>query len=192
MTPSCNARLSGLLLPLIALMALIAGGCSQPAGDAGAANPPAAKLDPVMARGEGVYYANCVACHLPAGTGLEGAFPPLAGSDFLDDRDKVIATVLYFLGSSGTINITLEGAAQATGAGLSIFIGGAIRDLVNHAAGNGVLGEALATPATGYSVVYHTEIGLLFITLIVLGPLVRTRRLGTGDTAKLGLADFPT
>lgn len=27
----------------------------------------------------------------------------------------VIATVLYFLGSSGTINITLEGAAQATG-----------------------------------------------------------------------------
>ena len=103
MTPSCNARLSGLLLPLIALMALIAGGCSQPAGDAGAANPPAAKLDPVMARGEGVYYANCVACHLPAGTGLEGAFPPLAGSDFLDDRDRVIATVLY--GNEGPITV---------------------------------------------------------------------------------------
>ncbi len=84
------------------------------------------------------------------------------------------------------------GAAQATGAGLSIFIGGTVRDLVNHAAGNGTLGEALATPATGYSVVYHTEIGLLFMTLIVLGPLVRVRAMTTERTAKLQLADFPT
>ncbi len=84
------------------------------------------------------------------------------------------------------------GAAQATGAGLSIFIGGTLRDLVNHAAGNGTLGEALATPATGYSVVYHTEIGLLFLTLIVLGPLVRLRPITTRGSAKLGLADFPT
>jgi BCD family chlorophyll transporter-like MFS transporter len=84
------------------------------------------------------------------------------------------------------------GAAQATGAGLSIFIGGTVRDLVNHAAGNGTLGEALATPATGYSVVYHTEIGLLFLTLIVLGPLVRLQPMNTRGSAKLGLADFPT
>ena len=84
------------------------------------------------------------------------------------------------------------GAAQATGAGLSIFIGGTLRDLVNHAAGTGVFGEALATPATGYSVVYQTEIGLLFITLIALGPLVRTRAMTSGTTTKLELADFPT
>lgn len=84
------------------------------------------------------------------------------------------------------------GAAQATGAGLSIFIGGALRDLVNHAAGNGILGEALATPTTGYSVVYHTEIGLLFVTLIVLGPLVKVRAMTTETSAKLELADFPT
>ena len=84
------------------------------------------------------------------------------------------------------------GAAQATGAGLSIFIGGALRDLVNHAAGNGMLSEALATPATGYSVVYHTEIGLLFITLIALGPLVRARALTPGTSARLELAEFPT
>jgi BCD family chlorophyll transporter-like MFS transporter len=84
------------------------------------------------------------------------------------------------------------GAAQATGAGLSIFIGGTLRDLVNHAAGNGTLGEALATPATGYSVVYHTEIALLFITLIVLGPLVRLRPITTRGSAKLELSDFPT
>ena len=84
------------------------------------------------------------------------------------------------------------GAAQATGAGLSIFIGGTLRDLVNHAAGTGMLSEALATPATGYSVVYHTEIGLLFITLIVLGPLVRVRAITHGAQTRTGLAEFPT
>ena len=40
---------------------------------------------------------------------------------------------------------------------------------------SGRLGEALATPIAGYSFVYHLEIGLLFATLAVLGPLVRTR-----------------
>jgi MFS transporter, BCD family, chlorophyll transporter len=84
------------------------------------------------------------------------------------------------------------GAAQATGAGLSILIGGAVRDLVNHAAGNGMLGEALATPATGYSAVYHIEIGLLFITLIALGPLVRTVAMASDRPVKLELAEFPT
>jgi BCD family chlorophyll transporter-like MFS transporter len=84
------------------------------------------------------------------------------------------------------------GAAQATGAGLSILIGGAVRDLVNHAAGNGMLGEALATPATGYSAVYQIEIGLLFITLIALGPLVRTVAMASDRPVKLELAEFPT
>ncbi len=84
------------------------------------------------------------------------------------------------------------GAAQATGAGLSIFVGGALRDLVNGAAGNGTLGEALATPATGYSVVYHVEIGLLFITLVALGPLVRTLAMTGARGGKLALTDFPT
>ena len=61
-------------------------------------------MDPVMAQGERIYYANCVACHLPAGTGLEGAFPPLAGSDYLTGgADRVIATVLY--GNDGPITV---------------------------------------------------------------------------------------
>jgi len=84
------------------------------------------------------------------------------------------------------------GAAQATAAGLSTVIGGGLRDVVGGLATQGTFGEALATPATGYSVVYHTEIGLLFITLVVLGPLVRVRAMtGTAKT-KFGLADFPT
>jgi BCD family chlorophyll transporter-like MFS transporter len=60
---------------------------------------------------------------------------------------------------------------------------------------SGRLGEALATPAAGYSFVYHLEIGLLFATLAALGPLVRTRILTRNPaqgSARLGLAEFPT
>ncbi len=85
------------------------------------------------------------------------------------------------------------GAAQATAAGISIAIGGAIRDGVNSLALSGQLGEALGNAATGYSVVYHLEIFLLFATLVALGPLVRTRTTKTADGgAKIGLADLPT
>ena len=87
------------------------------------------------------------------------------------------------------------GAAQATAAGISIAIGGGLRDWIGHAATTGQLGEALASPATGYSFVYHTEIGLLFVTLVILGPLVRQSGFLTPPetgTQPLGLADFPT
>ncbi len=83
------------------------------------------------------------------------------------------------------------GAAQATAAGLSIAIGGTVRDIVNAQALNGQWGEALMSPATGYSVVYHTEIALIFLTLIALGPLV-ARSHASPRTDRIGLADFPT
>ncbi|WP_424972245.1 PucC family protein [Dinoroseobacter sp. S76] len=89
------------------------------------------------------------------------------------------------------------GAAQATAAGVGVALGGTLRDTINAAVSTGAWGEALNDPATGYSVVYHIEIGLIFITLIALGPLVRTRASTrndhpTGETGKIGLADFPT
>lgn len=87
------------------------------------------------------------------------------------------------------------GAAQATATGAGVAIGGTLRDVVNTGAVNGAFGEALNTAATGYSVVYHLEIALIFVTLIVLGPLVSARRklqISTGGSAKIGLADFPT
>ena len=68
------------------------------------------------------------------------------------------------------------GAAEASAAGLAIATGGILRDVIGYYAEQGALGEALANPATGYSVVYHIEIALLFITLIAIGPLVRRRR----------------
>jgi len=87
------------------------------------------------------------------------------------------------------------GAAQATAAGLAIALGGVLRDAVGMVAMSGQLGVALADPATGYSFVYHLEIALIFFTLVALGPLVRVGRAtprATGDTARIGLADFPT
>ena len=87
------------------------------------------------------------------------------------------------------------GAAQATAAGISIALGGFLRDLINYHAMRGAWGEALATPATGYSFVYHSEIALLIVTLLVLFPLIRQ---GQGIASKtdqgsagIRLADFP-
>jgi BCD family chlorophyll transporter-like MFS transporter len=86
------------------------------------------------------------------------------------------------------------GAAQATAAGVAILTGGTIRDLVGHLATSGALG-ALRDPSIGYSFVYHLEIGLLFATLAVLGPLVRLGFLNPTKPASdgaIGLVEFPT
>ena len=90
------------------------------------------------------------------------------------------------------------GAAQATAYGISIFMGGAIRDVVGHLATSGRLGVGLSDPSLGYSFVYHFEIGLLFATLAVLGPMVRLRPLAdpnhpqTSGDGRLRIAEFPT
>ena len=65
------------------------------------------------------------------------------------------------------------GAVQAAAAGLAIAAGGMLSDLVSGLAGSGRLGPTLASPATGYTAVYLTELLLLFATLIAIGPLTR-------------------
>lgn len=43
------------------------------------------------AAGEKVYISNCASCHQKTGNGLEGAFPPLAQSDYLlADKERAI------------------------------------------------------------------------------------------------------
>jgi BCD family chlorophyll transporter-like MFS transporter len=65
------------------------------------------------------------------------------------------------------------GAVQSTAAGLAMFFGGALRDSVTQMTSGGAFGEVFAAPATGYIVVYHLEMFLLFVTLVAIGPLVR-------------------
>jgi nitrite reductase (NO-forming)/hydroxylamine reductase len=63
------------------------------------------QMGDVMARGEAVFLANCAACHQPTGVGLPGAFPPLAGSDFLQgDRKQVMSAALFGLSGPITVN----------------------------------------------------------------------------------------
>ena len=65
----------------------------------------AAGVDGLMAKGEAVFLANCAACHQPTGLGLAGAFPPLAGSDFLlGDRKQVMSAALFGLSGPVTVN----------------------------------------------------------------------------------------
>ena len=48
--------------------------------------------------GQAVYDAACSVCHQPDGTGLAGAFPPLAASDYLAaDKERAIKVVLHGL-----------------------------------------------------------------------------------------------
>ncbi len=65
------------------------------------------------------------------------------------------------------------GAVQATCAGAAIATSGILRDVINHVAEAGLLGPALADPATGYGFVYLAEIALLFATIAAIGPLAR-------------------
>jgi BCD family chlorophyll transporter-like MFS transporter len=70
------------------------------------------------------------------------------------------------------------GAVQAAAAGIAIAAGGVLSDTVATLARSGRLGPTLASPATGYTAVYLTELLLLFATLVAIGPLTRQDNLG--------------
>ncbi len=55
---------------------------------------PATNKKTRVTRGKAIYDGNCAACHLPNGSGIPNAFPPLAKSDYLEKSSKeVIQTV---------------------------------------------------------------------------------------------------
>jgi BCD family chlorophyll transporter-like MFS transporter len=83
------------------------------------------------------------------------------------------------------------GAVQATAAGLAMALGGVIRDVAGSLAEQGLLGEALNSPVTGYSMVFHIEMYMLFAVLIALGPLVARGRRPSNDDNRFGLAELP-
>jgi nitrite reductase (NO-forming)/hydroxylamine reductase len=66
----------------------------------------AGTVDPhVIAAGKTVFETYCVACHQPDGKGMPGAFPPLAGSDFLlADKHRAIGIVTGGLTGKITVN----------------------------------------------------------------------------------------
>jgi len=79
---------------VLAILVLLLAG----AGSAFASDPVVNERIPLqgLQAGEAAFLANCAACHQPTGLGLPGAFPPLAGSDFLAKNDKttILSSVL--------------------------------------------------------------------------------------------------
>ena len=63
----------------------------------------------IVTEGKKIFAANCLMCHQANGEGIPGAFPPLAGSDYLqklakaNKRDELIGIILY--GKSGPIQV---------------------------------------------------------------------------------------
>jgi mono/diheme cytochrome c family protein len=64
-------------------------------------------LEQSIKRGEEVYNANCITCHMQKGEGMEGAYPPLAKADFIA-KDKTgkqsIGAILNGLSGEITVN----------------------------------------------------------------------------------------
>jgi len=65
----------------------------------------AGATEALMSQGKSVYETHCGACHQPSGEGLSGAFPPLAGSDYLErSREEVLSVALFGLSGPVTVN----------------------------------------------------------------------------------------
>lgn len=62
-------------------------------------------LEESKKRGEGIYMSYCITCHMDKGQGIQGAFPPLANSDYLmADKERAIRTILNGLTEEITVN----------------------------------------------------------------------------------------
>ena len=62
-------------------------------------------LEESIERGAELFSEACITCHLPAGTGVAGIFPPLASSDFLmNNREASIRAIKYGLKGEITVN----------------------------------------------------------------------------------------
>jgi nitrite reductase (NO-forming)/hydroxylamine reductase len=65
----------------------------------------AADISAQLKSGEAVYQTVCLACHQADGKGLPGAFPPLAGSDYLlGGKDRAIGVVVRGLEGEVVVN----------------------------------------------------------------------------------------
>lgn len=56
-------------------------------------------------RGQDIYAAQCMSCHMDHGEGLEDVFPPLAKSDYLmADKERSIREVIHGVSGEITVN----------------------------------------------------------------------------------------
>ena len=69
---------------------------------------PQIAIDEKYAEGKMVYDKSCISCHQSDGLGMEGVFPPLAGSDYLlEDKSRAAYQVINGLKDEITVNGTV-------------------------------------------------------------------------------------
>ena len=58
-----------------------------------------------IARGQEIYIAQCMSCHLEKGEGIEDVYPPLAKSDYMmADKQRSIDNVIHGLSGEIVVN----------------------------------------------------------------------------------------
>ena len=73
-------------------------------GSSGGGDAVEVAFDPVK-EGENVYMANCMACHQVTGSGVPGAFPPLAESEWVGKSPELLARIVLH-GLQGPITVS--------------------------------------------------------------------------------------
>lgn len=102
------------------------------------AAPAAAAPQPAAVSGELVYSGVCLPCHQEGGVGLEGRYPPLAGSEWVA-KDAGVPVRIVLNGLSGPITVkgkTLQGEMPAIGLQLNDAEIAAVLTYVRSAWGN--------------------------------------------------------
>ena len=123
---------------------------------------------------------------------LPGLALAAAANPFTSDTPNLLLTAMEMTQSeqAGMV-LGAWGAVQATASGLAMALGGVARDVVGQMATQGRLGEVLVSDVTGYNFVFQTEMVMMFVVLVALGPLVSRRPTLTPRSAGLGLAELP-
>lgn len=103
---TCIATTILLQCATASLFAVQAQGRSEPGARSHRAEdvwPATAHLRPQQSDGPRVYSTTCAACHQAKGEGLEGVFPPLVGSEWVADEEKLVRIILQ--GLSGPVDV---------------------------------------------------------------------------------------
>lgn len=112
---------------------------------AAAAAPPAAPAPD----GRQIFSTNCASCHQASGEGVEGTYPPLAGSEWVTGGEERIVRILLH-GLSGPVDVageTYSGAMPPWGGALSDAEIAAVTTYVRSSWGNKAPPIAPATVA---------------------------------------------
>lgn len=152
--PSAAARL-GATAGLAALaLAVAAASGSFAAREAAAREPahePAHAARPAAPAPDGrqIFSANCASCHQASGEGVEGTYPPLAGSEWVTGGEERVVRILLH-GLNGPVDVagqTYSGAMPPWGGALSDAEIAAVTTYVRGSWGNKAAPVAPATVA---------------------------------------------